>query len=60
VSGKSVKIERNKFLDPRAQDFLLTRFDFKWLKSFLILYYSSLVLVVIMMLVVFIDKALLS
>ncbi|ELW9442881.1 hypothetical protein R0595_003522 [Pluralibacter gergoviae] len=60
VSGKSVKIERNKYLDPRAQDFLLTRFDFKWLKSFLILYYSSLVLVVIMMLVVFIDKALLS
>ena len=56
INGKSVKIENNKYLEPRAKELLMERFDFKWLKSFSILYYSSLTLVALMALVVFIDK----
>ena len=56
INGKSVKIEKNKHLEPAAKELLMERFDFKWLKSFSILYYSSLTLVALMALVVFIDK----
>lgn len=56
INGKPHKIDRNKYLDSRAKELLMARFDFKWLKSFSILYYSSLTLVALMALVVFIDK----
>ena len=56
INGKPVKIGRNKYLEPRAKDFLMARFDFNWLKSFSILYCSSLTLVALMAVVVFIDK----
>ena len=56
INGKPVKIEKNKYLEPRAKDFLMAKFDFKWLKAFSILYCLSLTLVELMAVVVFIDK----
>ena len=56
INGKPVKIGRNKYLEPKAKDFLMARFDFRWLKAFSILYCLSLTLVALMAIVVFIDK----